>query len=141
MQCSNSFVGDVVADDAPELRGEWQHGAEHFADGRDVVLRDPAAQLHEFGRERGRGVEYLAQATGLELGLAIVQLGDDAAQPLLAKGHDDAAADAGLGRILGKAVGEGGVERDGHGHIAELRHGRLAAFGRALRRGQVRDSA
>ncbi len=50
MQCSNSLVGDVVADDAPELRGERQHGAEDLADGRDVVLRDPAAQLHQFGR-------------------------------------------------------------------------------------------
>ncbi len=137
MQCSNSLVGNVVADDPPELSGQGQHGAENFADGRDVVLRDPAAQLHEFGCQRGGGVEYLAQAAGLEFGLAIVQLGDDAAQPLLAEGHDDAAADAGLGRVLGKAIGEGGVERDGHGHIAELRHGRLAAFGRALGRGQI----
>ena len=67
MQRSNSFVGDVIADDAPELCGKRQHGAENLADGSDVVLRDPAAQLHEFGRERGGGVEYLAQTAGLEL--------------------------------------------------------------------------
>ena len=137
MQCSNSFVGNVVSDDAPELRGQRQHGAKDFADGRDVVLRDPAAQLHQFGRERGSGIEHLAQATGLELGFAIVQLGDDAAEPLLAEGHDDAAADAGFRRVLGKAIGEDGVERNRHGHIAELRHGGLAAFGRALGRGQI----
>ena len=54
MQCSNSLVGNVVADDAPELRRQRQHGAKHFADGRNVILRDPAAQLHEFRSERGR---------------------------------------------------------------------------------------
>ena len=74
---------------------------------------------------------------GGELRLAIVQLGDDAAEALLAKGHDDAAADAGLGRILGNAISECGVEGNGDGHIAELRHCQLAALGRALRHGQV----
>src|SRR5208337_673707 len=83
------------------------------------------------------GIEHLAQAAGLEFRLAVVQLGDDAAQPLLAKWDDDAAADAGLGRVLGKAVGEGGVERDRHGYIAEEWHGGLSAFRSALRRGQI----
>ena len=96
MQCSNSFVCDVVADDAPKLRRQRQHGAKYFADRRDVVLRDPAAQLHQLRGQCGRRVEYLAQAPGLELRLAIMQLGDNAAQPLLAEGHDDATANAGL---------------------------------------------
>src|SRR5271157_2332523 len=60
MACSTARDAPV-ADGPPKLRGQGQHGAENFADGRNVVLSDPAAQLHELGRQRGRGVEYLAQ--------------------------------------------------------------------------------
>ena len=141
MKCSNSFVGNVVADDAAKLGRERQHGAKDFADGCDVILRDPAAQLHQVGRERGSGIEHLAEPAGFKLGFAIVQLGDDAAQPLLAEGHDDAAADARFRRVLGQAIGEDGVERNGHGHIAELRHGELAAFGRRAWARGARGSA
>ena len=120
MKCSNSLVGDVVANDAPELRRQRQHGAKHFADGGNVILGDPAAQLHEFRSKSGSRIEHLAEAPRLEFRFAVVQFGDDAAQPLLAEGHNNAAADAGLG--VGNAIGEGGVEGDGQRHIAELRH-------------------
>ena len=53
MQRSNSLLGDVIAEHAAELRRQREHGAKYFADGRNVILRDPAPQLHEFGSECG----------------------------------------------------------------------------------------
>ena len=58
-----------------------------------------------------------------EVGLAVVQFGDNAAQAALAERDDDTATDDRLRRIFGNAVGEGGVQRNRHGHIAILRHG------------------
>ena len=67
----------------------------------------------------------MAHTPRLEFRLPIVEFSDDAAQALLAEGHDDAPTNAGFG--VGDAIGEGGIERDWQGHIAELRHETLAA--------------
>ena len=101
MQRVDALVGDAVADDLAKLRRQRQHGAEHFADGRNVILRDPATELHQFGGERGSGIEHLAQPLGSELRLAVVQFGDDAGEALLAERHDDAAAHDRLGEFSG----------------------------------------
>src|SRR6185369_4768010 len=104
MKRRDSFVGDSISSDASELCGERQHGAQHLAQWRDVILRDPAPQLHEVGRECRRYIEDLAYSPSLEIRFAIVQLCDDSAHALLAERHDDTAADNRLRRIFRDTV-------------------------------------
>ena len=66
------LVGDPVADRALEFGAQRQHGAENFADGCEVVVRDPLAQANEVLIEHWRRVEHADNVFGLDLGLAIV---------------------------------------------------------------------
>ncbi len=42
----SACVGDAVEDAAADFLHEGQHGAEDFADGREIILGDPAAEVH-----------------------------------------------------------------------------------------------
>ncbi len=48
-QSEAAEVGDAIEDVAADFAGERQHGAQHFTDGREVVLRDPEGEFHQLG--------------------------------------------------------------------------------------------
>ena len=122
-----SGFGDAVDDLLLHLGGERQHAAENFANGRDVILRDPLAELEQPGVEDGLRVERGDHSLDLDLliyvvGLrsVVVQLDDDANHALSTKGDEDASADDGFG--FADPIGERRIERDGDGDVAEVRH-------------------
>ena len=127
MQRHLPFGRDAIGDDAFKLGAERQHGAEDFAERRQVVVGNPVAQAQELLVQHRRRVEDAGEILGLYVlipgsGLAVVQFGDDARQALLAKGDHDTSAHHRL-HPFRDAIGEDRVERYGQGYVAELRHG------------------
>ena len=84
---------DAIAGRAAHLSHERKHAAQHFAQRRQVVLRNPGGQLHELGVEDRLLVKHRFNQPCLDRRSFIVQAGDHPNQLFLAEGHDDAAAD------------------------------------------------
>ncbi len=121
MQRQLAFFGDAVSDGAFELRVQRQHGAENFADRREVVVGDPAAETQQLLIEHRRDIEHAEDGFRFDRWLAVVQFDHDAGHALLAEGHEHASADDGSG-LGGHTVGEDHVERHGQGDVAEFGH-------------------
>lgn len=124
MQRFKSGVGDAVHARAFHFRSERKHRAEHFADGCNVVLRNPASELEQGRVEYGRGIEDLENVFRCDLRLAIMQLNNDSGKTLFAEGYEYASAD--YGNVSVYAVGENDVERYWNRDVAELRLSRHA---------------
>ena len=116
-----SRICDAIADRALELRAQRQHGAKHFAQRSQIVVRNPRAQLHELLIQHWRGVQHAEDIFRLNFGRAIMQHSDDARHALLAKGHEHAAAHHRLHPVR-DAVGKGHIERHGEGDVTKFRH-------------------
>jgi hypothetical protein len=114
--------GDAVDELAAHFGGERHHAAKDFAKRRDVILRDPFGETHQFGREQGSVVEELLDGLDFEVvgGRVVVGADDDAHQALSAEGDEHARADLRDGPV--HRVGEGAVERNGQGDVAVERH-------------------
>src|SRR5581483_398194 len=112
-----ALLGDAVDPVAPDLGGEGEHAAQDFAERRAVVLRDPAGELEELGREECGVVEEALDffyfdwfRIGGGSWWVVVQPDDDAEEALAAEGDQDACADF-WGEVA-ERVGEGAVEWD-----------------------------
>ncbi len=112
-----ALLGDAVDPVAADLGGEREHAAEDFAERSAVVLRDPAGELEEFGREERGVVEEALDFFYFDwfrisggCGWVVMQRDDDAEEPLAGEGDEDACAD--FGGKVAERVGEGAVERD-----------------------------
>ena len=105
----------------PRRRAE--HGAEYFADGSNVVLRDPVSELEQGASSTGEESRTWRRFC-CDLRLAIMQFNDDSGKPLFAKWNEHASAD--YGNVSVYAIGENDVERYGNRDVAELRLSRHA---------------
>ena len=114
--------GDAIANRSFELRGQRQHGAKHFAERRQIVVRNPFAQPKELLIEHRRSIKHTENVFGLHFRRTIMKDGDDSRHALLAEWNQDAPADHGL-HPVGDAIGERKVERHREGDVAEFRHG------------------
>ena len=119
-------LGDAVGDVALDLGGEGEHTAQDLAERSDVVLSDPGGEAHELVGEERRFVEDLLDGLDLDRllvgteGSLIVDADDDAHEALAAERDQDTRTH---GRNLAvHRVGEGLVERDGQGYVAEGGH-------------------
>ncbi len=115
---------DAILPRATHFGRQGQHRAEHFAERRQVVLRDPLAQFHEVRIEHRLAVEHLQhifdREARLHARLAIVQRHHHARQAFGTKRHEHAPAHDGLTSV--HAIREENVERNGQGDIAEPGH-------------------
>ena len=116
-----TLLGDAVSDDAFELGSEWEHGAEDFADGREIVVGDPAAEAEQAIIENGRWIDDAEDILGGDARLAIVKIDYDAHAALLPEGNENATTDDRC-HFRGDAVGECHVQRHGKSDVAEVRH-------------------
>ena len=103
-----------------DFRSQWKHGAENLADGSEIVLRDPLAQLHEVGVHHRLGVEHLKDILDLHFRLAVMESSHDAGQTVIAKRNQHPPANHRL--LAADPVGKHHVQRDGQSDIAKLRH-------------------
>jgi hypothetical protein len=105
---------------AAHLAHQRQHGAQHLAHGRDVVLRDPLGQIEQLLGQDGIFIENADERFGFDRRRIVMHAQHDAGQLLIAKGHQHTGAN---GRSdVCERVGKGAVERNGQGYIAEGRH-------------------
>ena len=121
MQRRVSLVGDAISDDPLELGCERQHRAEDFADGGEIVVRNPPAEAQQPIVEDGSGVDHVENILGGDLRFAVVEIDDDAHDALLAEGYEDASSDD-RRRAVRDTIGKRHVERHGHGYVAEVGH-------------------
>lgn len=121
MQCYLALLGDAVSNDALELRGEGEHGAEDFADGREIVVGDPAAKSQQLIIEDWRWIDDAEDILRRDGRLAVVKIDYDAHHALLAEGDENAPADY-RRHFTGDAVGEYHVQRHGKRDVAEFGH-------------------
>ena len=124
MQRFESGVGDAIHTRAFYFGAKRKHGAEHFADGSNVVLRNPASELQQGCVEHWRRIENLGDVFRCDLRLAIMQFNNDSGKPLFAKWNEHASADH--RNVSVYAIGENDVERYGNRDVAELRLSRHA---------------
>ena len=98
---------------------ERKHTAQHFAERRAVVSRDPFAEGEQFGVQHGLGVDQAQRFAGFDSGRFVMASDDNAGKAAAAKRHEYAAArpDA-MAQHFGKRVGEGLVERDRQADVA-----------------------
>ncbi len=115
-----SHLGDAIENEPPHFTHQGQHRAEDFADRRQVVLRNPLAQLHQFARQNRFAVENREQRLSFDRRGIVVDANHHARQFFVAKGNEDPRAD---GRIrFACQISKDAVERDGQGDIAESGH-------------------
>src|SRR5215470_14393682 len=114
-----ALVGNAVTNGTLELRAQGKHGAEYFSKRREIVVGNPLAEPHELHVEHRPRIEDADDVLGLDTGLAVVQIDDDAAHALLTEGHEHTSAYGWL-HPIGHVIGEGHVERHGQGYVAEL---------------------
>ena len=114
--------GDAIDEVTLDLGSEGEHAAKDFAERSDVVLGDPGGEAHEFIGQDRCVVEDLLDGFGFNAfgERIVVKTGDDAHKPLAAEGNEDAGSDDRNHTV--DCVGEGLVEGDGQGDIAEGRH-------------------
>ena len=122
-----AFFRDAIGDGTFEFRAQRQHGAEHFAERRQVIIRDPFTQAHELLIEDGSGVENVEDAFGFYRRLAIMYLDDDARHPLLPERYQHSSAHHRL-KAIRDVIGKGGIQRHRECDVAEFRH---VAWGRS----------
>ncbi len=91
--------------------------AKNFAERRDVVLSDPAAEFHQLLRKQRLGIEHLLDGLDLDAfgGRLVVKAGDEAHQFLAGEWDEYTRAYAGNRAI--HRVGEGLVERHRKSYI------------------------
>ncbi len=117
-------IGEAVVDGAADFRSERQHGAQHFAERREVVLRDPLGELKQMVAEQRLLVEHGLKILYLDVGWGLGGEGRHHADELfIAEGRNDARATL---RLLPEAhaVDKRVVQRHGQRDFAECRHGR-----------------
>ena len=121
MQRQLAFLRYAVGDAAFELRIQRQHGAEDFAERREIVVGNPAAEAQQLFVENRSGVEYAENGFCFDGRGSVVQFDHDASHTLLTKRHEHAATDhrSGFG---GDTVRKDHVERHGQGNVAEFGH-------------------
>ena len=117
-------VGDAVVDGAPHLGRQRQHAAQHLAERRQVILRDPLGQCQQMLAEQRLLVEHcleiLAPRSPAER-LTLTRR-HHADELFVAERHDDARA--ALRRLaLAHRIGEGAVQRHGQRDFAVGGHG------------------
>ena len=104
---------------APNLRRQRQHAAQHFAQWRAVVARDPAPQRQQFRIQHRLGIdqpERLARGHGRRLVMAAE---DHARQPARSeRRHDAAARPDAVPQCLGQRVGEWLIHRHRQADVA-----------------------
>ena len=61
-------IGDAVIDGAPDFGRKRQHGAQHFAERRQVVLRGPLGELQQMIAEQRLLVEHGLKILDLDVG-------------------------------------------------------------------------
>ena len=103
-----AFFGDAIRDGAFKFRAQRQHGAEHFAERCQVIIRDPFGQAHELLMEDGSGIEDVEDAFGFYRRLAIMYLDDHARHPLLPERYQHSPAHHRL-KAIRDVIGEGGI--------------------------------
>ncbi len=100
-----------------------KHGAQDFADRRDVIERDPLCQFEKLRREDGFFIENVEEQLCFDRRRFVVNAQDDACQFLIAEGDENARANGGY-RVVNR-IGEGAIERDGQRNVAVSGHGAL----------------
>jgi len=112
-------IGERVDARFADFAGEWDHAAEDFAERGAVVLRDPAAEVDEFGCEDRLLVDEAEDFFERAAWGRVVKFEDEAGE--FARAEGDEYATAGLDTVLEgfeEAVGEGLVEGDGQADVA-----------------------
>jgi len=92
---------------------ERKHTAQHFAERRAVVSRDPLAEGKQFGVQHRLSVDQAQRFAGFDAGRVVMAAYNHPGKAAATKRHEYAAArpDA-MAQHFGKRVGEGLVERD-----------------------------
>ncbi len=85
-----------IQDLAANLAHEGQHGAQNFADGGEVILRDPLSQFHELLRKDRLLVEDGEQRFGFDGRRFVVDAHHNPGQLFIAKRHEHAHAYDGM---------------------------------------------
>lgn len=116
-----AFIGDAISDEALEFGAKGKHRAEDFAEGRQIVVGDPAAEAEEESVQNRGWIEDVDYIFRGDIRFAVVEFDDDARQALLAEGDEDASADD-WHEGLGDTVGEDHVQRHRQGYVAEFGH-------------------
>jgi hypothetical protein len=117
-------IGEAVVDGAANFRSQRQHGAQHLAERRQVVLRDPLRELEQMIAEQRLFVEHGLEIFDLDFCRRLgVDRRDHADQLLVAEGRNHARATL---RRLAQAdpIGKRVVQRHGQRDFAVRRHGR-----------------
>ena len=118
-------VGDPVVDGALHLAHQREHGAQHFAEWRQVILRHPRAKFEELVAEKGLVVQNRFNRLGFELRRRFGTLAHNHADELFVAKGDNHPKTAPRLNTEWHLVGECPVERERQGDFAELGHGRL----------------
>ena len=77
---------------ATDFGGEREHAAQHVAERRAVVARDPAAQRQQLGVEHGFGVEQAERVACGDFGRIVVAAHDHAGELARSERDQEAAA-------------------------------------------------
>ena len=112
MEHETTFVGNPVIDRPLEFRSQGQHGAEHFSQGREVVIGDPSAKPQQVIVKNRRSVERADNVFCLNAGRAVVQLDDNSRHSALPKRHQHTSTHHGLCPVR-NAIGEGHIQGNG----------------------------
>src|SRR5262249_34629317 len=115
-----SRLSDGICPGPFHLRREWQHGAQYLADGSEIVVRDPFAQLEQVLIEHRRGIKYRMDTLGFDRRRGIVQRRNNPGQALSTEGYQDASANNRSHTV--NTVGEYHVQGHRQCYITEFRH-------------------
>ena len=98
---------------------ERKHTAQHFAERRAVVSRDPLAEGKQFGVQHRLSVDQAQRFAGFDAGRVVMAAYNHPGKAAAAKGHEYSAArlDA-MAQRFRKGVSEGLVERDRQADVA-----------------------
>jgi len=112
-----SGIGEGIGLSAANIGSERQHGAEDFAQGRAVVVGDPAAEAQELVIDDRFRIDEAQDLAGVGLRTPVMAFEDDSRQLASAEGDEDAASgvDAMLERErqdVGKRPIDGNWEAD-----------------------------
>ena len=122
VQRALSSLGNAVDEVAVHLGGQRHHAAEHLAQRRNVVLRDPLRKMHQLIGEQRRVVEHLLH--GLDRDRVrwpfVMHAHHDSHQPLPTEGHQYARANCRLDAV--HRIGEGPVQRHRQRNVTEVGH-------------------
>ena len=112
-------VGQRIDFAAADVGRQRQHAAQHLAERRAVISRDPFAQREQFGVEHRLGVDQAQRFARLDAGRFVMASQDHAGKAAAAERHQYAAArlDA-MAQRFRKGVSEGLVERDRQADVA-----------------------